>query len=164
MEFFKAFGVDWKSLLAQFVNFAILLFLLTKLAYKPLLLFMKQRAEMIKRGVEDAKQAKQIMALASEEQEKLLAQARKEAASIVDSARAAAAEQSAAMVAQAKEEVARVVVEGKQALAAERASMILQAKKDVIDMVVSSTEKILGGVVDAEVDRAWLKSQLAKVK
>lgn len=164
MQFFEAFGVDWKSLVAQFVNFAILLAILYKFAYNPLLSFMRQRQEAIAKGVEDAKEAKALMSRATEEQEAVVVEARREAARIIDAARKAADEQAAAIVAQAKEEVTRVVAEGKQALAAERANMLTQVKKDVIGMVVASTEKILQGVVDERVDQAWLKSQLAKVK
>lgn len=164
MQFFQAFGVDWKSLIAQFVNFAILMFILYKLAYKPLLKFMKDRTEAIARGVEDAKRAKELMTNTKAEEEKILVAARKEAASIIESARVAAGEQAAAIVAQAKNEVVRVVAEGKEALATERANMLTQVKKDVITMVVASTEKILQGVVTEEVDQAWLKQKLAKVK
>lgn len=164
MQFFQAFGVDWKSLIAQFVNFAILMFILYKLAYKPLLKFMKDRTEAIARGVEDAKRAKELMTNTKAEEEKILVAARKEAASIIESARVAAGEQAAAIVAQAKTEVVRVVAEGKEALATERANMLTQVKKDVITMVVASTEKILQGVVTEEVDQAWLKQKLAKVK
>lgn len=164
MEFFQAFGVDWKSLLAQFVNFGILMAILWRFAYKPLLAFMKDRQATIARGVEEAKRAKELMSHATGEEEKIITAARKEAASIIEAARASAAKQAADIIAQAKEEVTRVVAEGKQALAAERAEMLTQAKKDVISMVVASTEKILQGVVDDRVDQAWLKSQLAKVK
>lgn len=164
MQFFQAFGVDVKSLVAQFVNFAILMFILYKLAYRPLLQFMKDRQSVIARGVEDAKQSKELMANATREQEEVMVKARKEASAIIEAARASAAEQAAEMLAQAREEVTRVVAEGKQALAAERANMLTQVKKDVIGMVVASTEKILQGVVDERVDQAWLKSQLAKVK
>jgi len=164
MQFFQAFGVDWKSLIAQFVNFAILMFILYKLAYKPLLKFMKDRTEAIARGVENAKQAKELLSNTKSEEEKILLAARKEAAAIVESARAAAEKQAAGIIAQAKNEVIRVVADGKEALAIERSNMLSQVKKDVINMVVASTEKILQGVVNEEVDQAWLKQKLAKVK
>ena len=164
MEFFRAFGVDWKILVAQFVNFAILMFVLYKLAYRPLLQFMKDRQNAIEKGLEEAKQAKALMAQASSEQERVLDQARKEAVGIVEAARNAADARAAKLLAQAKTDVARVVAEGKLALAAERTNMVQQAKKDIIDMVVASTEKILHGVVDETVDQKWLKSRLAKEK
>lgn len=164
MEFFRAFGVDWKVLLAQFVNFAILMFILYKLAYKPLLQFMKDRQAAIEKGLEEAKQAKALMSQANSEQERIMSEARAEAASLVESAKQNADAQAAKILAQAKEEVARVVTEGKHTLTAERNAMLAAAKKDVIDLVVASTEKILHGVVDERVDQKWLKDRLAKSK
>lgn len=164
MEFFNAFGVSWKSLIAQFVNFAILMFILHRFAYKPLLKFMQDRTSAIAQGVQNAKEAKHALEQSKEQSGEVLANAHREAIAIVEQARKAAELQAVQIVAQAKEEVAAVVAQGKQALQVERRSMIEQVKKDVIDMVVSSTEKILGGVVDEKMDQSWLKSQLARVK
>lgn len=164
MEFFKAFGVDWKSLLAQFVNFAILMFILHRFAYKPLLKFMQERSAAISRGVRDAKEAKHALEKSQQEHDRLMVEARQKAVAIVDEARKAAETQAAEIIAQAKEEVAKVVSQGKRALQVERSNMIEQVKTDVIGMVVSSTEKILAGVVDEKVDQSWLKTQLKRVK
>jgi F-type H+-transporting ATPase subunit b len=49
-ELFHKLGIDWKLILVQIVNFALLLFLLTTLLYKPLLNVIKER----KKSVDDA--------------------------------------------------------------------------------------------------------------
>lgn len=164
MEFFHAFGVSWKSLLAQFVNFAILLVILQKLAYKPLLKFMEERNQRIAKGVEEAKEAQKALQSTREEQERLLAQARKEATELIDAARKSADAQAASIVAQAKAEVSKVIAQGKVSLQQERERMLQEVKKDVIGMVITSAEKILTGVVDEKVDQKWVKSQLERVK
>lgn len=164
MEFLNAFGISWKSLIAQFVNFAILMFLLHRLAYKPLLQFMKDRSERIAKGLQDAQDAQKNLLDSRKEQEKLLTQARKEASVIIESARKAADLQGAAIVTQAKEEVGGIVAQGKKALQQERSLMLQEVKKDVIDMVIASAEKILGGAVDAKMDEKWLSNQLTHVK
>lgn len=164
MQFFQAFGVDWKSLLAQFVNFAILMFILYRLAYKPLLKFMHDRRDAIARGLTQAKEARASLQHSQEEKERLVTEARKEASAIVEAARLAAENQRAEILAQAKADVAKVVAEGKAALQAERSNMVNAVRKDVIEMVVSSTEKILGGVVDEKVNQSWLKTQLSKIR
>ncbi len=164
MEFFQAFGVSWKSLLAQLVNFAILLFILYKLAYKPMLAFMQDRQAAIARGVEDAKQAKALMEKTAQEQQRVIDEARKQATSIIEASRMTAQEQASRVLAQAKDEVARVVSDGKTALAAERSVMLQEVKKDVIGMVVASTEKILAGVIDDKVNADWLKSRMSAKK
>lgn len=103
-----------KSLILQVINFLILLFLLTKLLYRPLLAKMEERARAIKTSLDEAQAARaeaqrqrqehatqiqnayaeaqairaQAVKEAQEEQQKLVAQARAEAARLVESARA----------------------------------------------------------------------------
>lgn len=164
MQFFQAFGIDWKTVLAQLLNFGILLFILYKIGYKPLMVFVEERTARIEKGVSDAKQAAAALENAKEEQNHLLAQARKEASALIEAARSKAIEQGDALVAKAKQDVAAVVAQGKKAIESERQKMLDEVKKDVIEMVMQSTEKVLAGAIDENVDASWLKKQLAKVK
>lgn len=50
-------GIDWKLLLSQVVNFAILLFVLQRFVYKPLLVVIRKRNEKIQQGLEKAAEA-----------------------------------------------------------------------------------------------------------
>jgi len=49
-EFLKQFGVDWKLLLSQLVNFTLILIVLRIFVYKPLLKVLKERKEKIEGG------------------------------------------------------------------------------------------------------------------
>lgn len=151
-------------MLAQFVNFAILLFILHRLAYKPMLKFMEERSARIAKGVQDAKEAQQALAETKAEQERLLVQARQEASMLVENARKAADTQAASIVAQAKTEVSKVIAQGKATLQQERERMLQEVKQDVIGMVIASAEKILANAVDDKVDQKWVKTQLERVK
>src|SRR5215813_12496368 len=90
-----------RSLLIQAINFAVLLFILWKLLYKPLVAKMTERTEAIKKSLEEAHaaqiqaslaEAQQIRATAmkeaGEEQRRLVEAARAEAAKLVESAKA----------------------------------------------------------------------------
>ena len=59
MELLQTLGIEPKLLIAQIVNFAILLFVLWKVAYKPLLALMKERSDRIQKSLEDAEALKQ---------------------------------------------------------------------------------------------------------
>lgn len=164
MEFFDAFGINLGIVIAQLVNFGILLFVLYKILYTPILNFVEERTNKIERGVEHAKQAEQALKDASEREKQLLAEARREAASLVEAARANAKEQEAAILEKAKKEVAAVVQQGKKTIEAERKKMLSEVKGEVVSMVIDSTQKVLEGAVDENIDQAWLKAQLAKAK
>lgn len=71
-----------RSLIIQAINFALLLFILAKLLYKPLLTKMEERTLAIRKSLDEAQAAR------AEEQRKLVEAARGEAARLVESARA----------------------------------------------------------------------------
>ncbi|MDD5568956.1 MAG: F0F1 ATP synthase subunit B [Candidatus Pacebacteria bacterium] len=52
-------AINWKILLAQFINFAILFFLLKQIVYKPLLETLKKRREKIEEGVVKSAEAEE---------------------------------------------------------------------------------------------------------
>lgn len=164
MEFFNAFGINGKIILAQIINFAVLLFILNKIGYGPIKKFVEERTAKIEEGVKNAEEATKALAQAKTEQESILVAARKEAAQIIETAQAKAKEQGAAQLEKAKQEVANVVAQGKATLESDRQKMMDEVKADVISMVVESTKQVLGGAVDEKVDQTWLKKQLAKVK
>lgn len=56
-EFLDQFGIDWKLLLSQFVNFSLILIILRVFAYKPLLKILKERKEKIEEGLAKAEQS-----------------------------------------------------------------------------------------------------------
>ena len=51
--------INWKILLGQIVNFAVLFFALKFFVYKPLLSLLKTRREKIEEGVNKSKQAEE---------------------------------------------------------------------------------------------------------
>ena len=55
MELLQKLGIDWRLLIAQLVNFSILVIILYKLLYKPVLKVLNDRKEKIEQGLKDAK-------------------------------------------------------------------------------------------------------------
>jgi len=74
VELLQTLGIEPKLLLAQIVNFAILLFVLWKVAYKPLLAVMKSRSERIEKSLLDAEALQKERAQWALEHEQLLAE------------------------------------------------------------------------------------------
>ena len=54
-ELIQTFHIDWKLLIAQLINFAIVLFVLWKFAIKPLSKTMDKRTNDIEKSIDDAK-------------------------------------------------------------------------------------------------------------
>jgi len=86
MEIFKNFGFDPILLVAQIVNFLIILFLLKKFLYKPVLDMLKKRKDDIVKGVKDAEEGRLTLERALEEEKKILRKAQEQSKKIIDDA------------------------------------------------------------------------------
>ena len=60
-ELLENLEIKWQLLAAQTVNFFILLFVLKKFLYKPMLKFLKERREAIEEGLKKVKEAVKII-------------------------------------------------------------------------------------------------------
>ncbi len=66
-EFITTFHIDWKLMIAQLFNFGIVFLAFYLLAAKPLQKLMKERGEVISKGLDDSKKANELMQKATEE-------------------------------------------------------------------------------------------------
>ncbi len=59
MQIFSTLGIDWKLLLAQLINFAILIGVLGYFVYTPILRLLDERRERVKKAMDDARHIEQ---------------------------------------------------------------------------------------------------------
>ena len=85
-ELVNQLGIDWKLLLAQGVNFVILLFVLTKFVYKPLMKMVEARRQKIELGVKGGEKAEQIIKQAEQEKVGIIQEADVQAVAIISEA------------------------------------------------------------------------------
>ncbi|MEY4745357.1 MAG: F0F1-type synthase subunit b, F-type H+-transporting ATPase subunit b [Candidatus Parcubacteria bacterium] len=147
-----ALGIDGKLFLAQLVNFGIVLFVMWKWVYKPLLKVMDERASKIEQGLKDAEAAASARRKAEDEGSGLIAEARKGAKAIMDEAVAAAETERQESARRARAEVEKIVGQGRDQLAAEKRKMVAEAKAEVGALVALAAEKILGEKIDPAKD------------
>jgi len=98
----STFGIDWHLLIANAVNFIVLVALLTWLLYKPVMKMVAQRERTIAKGVEDAEEAARKLQEADGTAAERVDKAESEAAGIVDSARKAANEAKSTLLKEVK--------------------------------------------------------------
>jgi len=87
-ELFSKLGIEWHLILAQIINFAILLFILGRFAYRPLMKILKERQERIKLDEEKSVELSKEIAVARQRGEEILAAARVEGDKIIKQAEA----------------------------------------------------------------------------
>lgn len=141
-------GIDLKIFLAQLVNFAVVLFVLWKWAYTPLLKLLDARSEKIEKSLKDADEVTKRVASLETERAAVIREAKAEAAKIVEAAQADAEARRVEMVEKSKREVERVVVNGKAALRSEQENMLREARKEMVEIAVAAAHKIFTEGVD----------------
>lgn len=127
----------------QAILFLVLLFLLKKFAWTPILNSVKSREESIKEGLESAEKAKEQMRQLKEDNKALLAEARMERDQIIKDAREAKDKMIADAKEQAKEEGAKMIESAKEVIRAERMAAVNELKSQVADLSIQIAEKVI---------------------
>ena len=148
MEILANLGVDGRILLAQIVNFFILLWVLNRFVYRPLLAVLEKRSAAIEQGLRDAKEAKQQLDTAREEAAKITHQAQTEAKAIITEVSASAKRERELAVTETKARIDQMLAAGERQLAEERARMLSEVRNELARLVVLATGKVLRKSVD----------------
>ncbi len=87
MEILENFGFEPVLFVAQIVNFIIVLFVLQRFLYKPILKTLKQRKDIIEEGLQKAEEARKLFEKAQKEEKEILKNANMEARKLLTEAR-----------------------------------------------------------------------------
>jgi len=112
-EIVHAFGIDWRLIVIQMFNFALLLGALWYFLYTPILKMLEAREAKLKQGVMDAEKAALSLTEADTAKSAILKEARGEAETIVATAKTHAEAKGAAIVSDAEAKALRVLDDAK---------------------------------------------------
>ena len=152
-ELVRNFGIDWKLLLAQAVNFGVLLAVLWKFAYRPILKVLRSRREEIERGIRDTEAAAEKLAHVGTLQEEKLQEARQEALTIINRAEASARVQKDKMMAEAGKKGETLIAEAKRAIAEEKAKLSEELEREARELIRDGVARVLAKMPPQERDR-----------
>lgn len=162
MEILAKLGIDWKLLIAQGVNFAILFFVLKRYAYKPMLDFLGSRTERIEQGIKDAEAAKEKLVSVAESEKTILGRARSEAKQMLVEAEQDAKKRAVQREAEAEIKIKQMFLDNEKHLNEERAQMLRDVRDEVVGLVTQSVEKVLLEKVDSAKDQELIERSLVK--
>ena len=146
--------------LVAIVQFLLLFFLLQKFLWGPIQKTLEARADRIREGLETAEAAKRERAQMQAEVERLLADARREAAALSERAAQAAEAAATEIRAQAKQESDRIRERAKADAAQLHQQALSQLRAEVASMAVLAAGRILGKEVDAKAHQALIERSL----
>lgn len=163
-EFIHNFGIDWKLLAAQVINFSILLFLLKKFAFSPLMKMLRTRREEIEKGIALTRDAETAMKHVREDREQVLSVAKGEALHIIQKAEKDASEKRTGIVQGAEHQAEKILEETKRRMEEEKGKMKDEVYKDTRELVRAATVHVLGKMPAPERDEALIEEALRELK
>jgi len=156
----STFHLDIKLLLAQMVNFAIVVGVLYWFAFKPLLKTMGERSSKIEQGLKEAEEIGSRLNETKAEQAEILKQAKIDASALLEDARTLAEDKKNQMVGKAKEEIGKLIMEEKAKIQEAKDKTLAEIKSEVTDLVIMVAEKVLKEKVNTKTDNEIIAKAL----
>ena len=132
------------------ITFLVLLALLAKFAWRPLLDALERRQESIRKSLDDARHAKQELERLQSESQRILAQARTEAEAIITRTRDDANRFREELRQKAQQEASGIVKNAERQIELETARALQQIRHEAVDLSVAIASKLLERNVSKE--------------
>ncbi len=152
-------GIDWKILLGQLVNFAILLFLLKRFAYRPFIDLLEKRRRQIEEGVNKSQEAEKAMERISGLEQEAKNRGKEEARAVLKQAEDRAKEKSREVLSLAQAEKEKMLAEAKLLAVKE----IEEAKKGNEERMIETALVAAGRFMEEHLDKEKDKELIEKI-
>lgn len=142
-QIISVFGINWKLLLIQGVNFGLLLAVLYKFLYKPVLAMVDTRRAKIENAIKDSERMEMELGQAEAEKARILRDATRKGDEVIDAAKKHAEGEEHNIMKDAHRKAVHLLNEAERRTNREHDEMIQKAEREVARMAVLSAEKIL---------------------
>jgi F-type H+-transporting ATPase subunit b len=145
------------------ISFFILLVLLKKVAFPPILKGMKKREETIKQQLEEAQKTKKDAENLLEGYKRQLAEARSEAQKIINEGKSLGENMRKEIVQKAQEESNQIVKRAQEEIELQKQKAILELQEKIADLSIMAATKIINKSLDTEDNRRLVEEYVSKV-
>lgn len=135
------FGIDWRLLAVNAVNFGILLFLLKRYAYGPIMGALEARRQKVSEGVRNADLAERRLKKIEASQAEILAKAGKEADALLAHGREAGLTKEKEIIAEGEEAATSLLRDAENQAKEMKAQAIAESREEVAKLIVLGMEK-----------------------
>lgn len=125
------------------IIFLVLLFLLMKFAWKPLLAMLEKREDNIRQALLDAEKAREELANVKEDTEKLLNEARNESQAIVAAGKKNAERMKDEIIEKAQSKSDALLADAKKQINLEKDRAIVEVRAEVVNLSLQVAEKLI---------------------
>lgn len=146
----EALGINLPGLVAQIINFSLLLILLTALMYKPVLKMLDERATRIRESLDKAEEIRREAERTEQQFEARIKEARQEGQAIIAQATKAGERMVDEARDKARQEAEAVLERARREIEMERDRALTQLRQSFADLTVLAAGKVIGQSLDKE--------------
>lgn len=156
-ELISKLGINPKLLLAQIINFGILLLLLYKFLYRPVLTMLQKREDYIKKSLQEAKDIEKRGKEFEEWKSVEIKKVREETNAILEKAILDSEKIKDETTTKAQLNVNELIDKAKKEIVFQKEQMLIEAKKEMGDLVMLATQEITGKIITREDEKRLIE-------
>lgn len=142
------------------ITFVLLLVILSKFAWRPILKALDDREKFISKSLKDAEQAKKDMEEMSQKQEQLIVQANDQAKEMVAKGKEAAERIAKDIEDRAQAEAQKILLNAKREIENEKEQVMSLLRIETTDLVIRATSKFIDANLDDEKNRKLIDATI----
>lgn len=151
------------TLVAEIITFLVMLAILAKYAYPPIIRAAEARQSQIEEGLKAAAEAEKRLRDVQHDVESTLAEARGQAREVITRAHQEATAEADDVRNRARKEAEAQVVRAREEIGAERDRAVQEVRAQLSALVVDAAGRVLGQAIDANTHRKLIDESLAEV-
>jgi len=162
-ELISNLGIDWKLIIAQIVNFSVLVFILTKFLYKPILKTLEERKKSVANSEQLNKDLHVKLNEAEQTKNEILKDAKTKSSEIIAETKEQAEILKKSLSETAEIEVKKIHQNAKKEISAEKDKAMNEVKKEIGSLLNLAITKSLGDVMDQATQEKLTSQAMDKI-
>lgn len=143
-------GIEPVQLLTQIFNFVVMLLLLTKFLYKPILRVLSERRKKIQEGLEYAEKMNEELEKTDKKRQEVIEKAKEDGRKIIEESKKSGKLLEAEIIEKAHKEAGAILEKGRKELEMERGEMERQLRGNTVEIAQTWVETVLGDILTAK--------------
>ena len=159
----EAIGILWANLLWQCLAFGVLIFLLYRFAYAPIIKMLDERANRIRESMDQAEQIKLDNAAAAQRAQQIIAEAQGQTRDMLAQAQQISQRTIAAAQAEAREQRDKLLVDAHKQIEADT-QRAKELRREVARLAIMAASKVVGKSLDTQDHYRLIDEALAEAE
>ncbi len=156
-------GIEPIQLLTQVFNFAVMVFLLGKFLYKPILQGLEKRRQKIAEGLEYAAKMQEERELNEKKREEIIKKAKVEAQKIIEESKKIGRQVEADLTEKAQKETNAILAKAREELVMEKSEMERELRVQTVELAKTWVEAVLRETLGTKSQQTIINKKIADI-